>query len=66
MSAPYITDRESDEVYQRRCYGIPESELEKVRRHHAATALRNASQTDTVNGGGLPQGACQCPICKPA
>lgn len=25
MSAPHITDRESDEVYQRRCYGTPQA-----------------------------------------
>lgn len=33
MSAPYITDRESDEVYQRRCYGTPARDIPKGGKH---------------------------------
>jgi hypothetical protein len=33
MSAPYITDRESDEAFQRRCYGTPVRDIPKGDKH---------------------------------
>ena len=39
------------------------SEVDSIRREHAAIAASYEAQRDTINGSGLPYGPCQCSVC---
>ena len=39
------------------------SEVDVIRREHAAIAASYEAQRDTINGSGLPYGPCQCGVC---
>lgn len=51
-----ITDRPTPEM-------DAASEVDAIRREHAAIAASYESQRDTMSGSGLPYGPCQCSVC---